>query len=272
MSILKAAVFAFAVAASALAPLTASAQAPAVTAPHRVDVRAGPDGAYPIVAVLPPRAEVEIYGCLEGYGWCDVGFGIDRGWIQSGNLRYYYQSRYVPFAGVATIVGIGLTGFFFDDYWHNHYRERNWYSDRDRWHRGPPPRYWSGPGRDYRPDYGQGRGQDHRAGPDHRQNFVPNREPNRDRGRPAPQNDGSSGWSPSQGAAPVRQPPQQAQPQTQPQTQLAPVRPHGGQPGMHAPQAAMQPPAQIAVQPPQRSRGDGQHRDRKQDDNDEKKR
>ncbi len=224
MNILKTILAGLAVAASAVFPLASSAQSLAVTAPYRVNVHAGPDGVYPIVAVLAPRMEIDVYGCLEGYSWCDVGFGIDRGWIHSSNLRYYYQNRYVPFAGVATIVGIGLTGFFFDDYWRSYYRERPFYSDRDRWYRRPPPRYWyHGRERDY--------DRDHRAGRfnnrEHNQGFVPHR------GQPQQHNF-------TQPAQPI---------------QIAPNRPNGGQPGLHSPQppgAGVQQVPQIGVQPQHR--------------------
>ena len=282
MNILKAAALIVFAAASAALPLTASAQQPAVTAPHHVQVRAGPDGVYPVVAVLPPRAEVTVFGCLSGYSWCDVGFGIDRGWIHSSNLRYYYQNRYVPIAGVATIVGIGLTAFVFNDYWGRHYREQRFYAPDDHWHRGPPPRAWGAPQTSgYAPGYG----------PNRPPGFAPSHGP---------------AYAPNHGQMPNRP---MAQPS--PQGQLAPTRPNGGQPGMHppqsqnmqpAPQAAMQQPAHGAMPPrpvpqgnaqanpqgnpqgnpqahpqgqpqaqPQRAKGDVIHNDRKHGNGDEQK-
>ena len=234
-------------------PLASMAQQPAVTAPHSVQMRAGPDPSYPIVAVLPPRVGVTVFGCLEGYTWCDVGAGYDRGWVYAGNLRYYYQSQYVPLVGIASVVGIGFTAFAFNDYWGRHYREQRFYAPEDRWHRGPPPRAWGFPqASGYAPGYG------------------PHRAP---------------GFAPNHGQMPDRPMAQPAQ-----QGQLAPTRPNGGQPGMHAPQShGMQPAPQAAMQPPahgvmpprpvpqgnpqaqQRAKGDVIHNDRKHGGDDEKK-
>ena len=215
MNILKAAALVVFAAATAALPLVASAQQPAVTAARQVRVHAGPDGIYPVVAVLPPRAGVTVFGCLSGYSWCDIGFGIDRGWVHASTLRYYYQDRYVPVARVATIVGIGYTTFIFDDYWGRYYRERRFYSDQDRWYRGPPPRAWSvAPAAGFAPE--------HRA--NHGQGFPPSHAQVPGRQMPQPVNSG----------------------------QLTPPRPNGGQPGMHAPHSHSMQPTSQAVTPPAR--------------------
>jgi uncharacterized protein YraI len=125
-----------AVLALALAGIAPAAQAQqfAVTA-EQVNLRAGPDPNYPLVATLPPRVQVTVYGCLSDYSWCDVGAGWDRGWVYAANLQYVQQNRVVPLPAIGAAVGIGVLAFVLNDYWHDHYRQRQWYNDRNRWDR-----------------------------------------------------------------------------------------------------------------------------------------
>jgi uncharacterized protein YraI len=131
----------------ALLPATAlliGLAGPALAAPGfatgNVNLRAGPGTTYPQVTVVPQGAQVEIFGCLQGYSWCDVGFGQVRGWVSSNYLQYLYEERRVPLVEYAPRVGLPVVTFQFGDYWRDHYRGRSWYSDRDRWGGPPPPR------------------------------------------------------------------------------------------------------------------------------------
>jgi len=135
-----------ALALAALAP-EAQAQQFAYTA-KPVNLRAGPDRAYPVVVVLPAAAQVVVQGCIPDYRWCDVSFGLERGWVYAGNLRYASVTGPVPLIGIAPQVGIAVFPFVLYDYWGIHYRDRPWYPDRERWLRPrpralppPPPRY-----------------------------------------------------------------------------------------------------------------------------------
>ncbi|MDA3877258.1 MAG: SH3 domain-containing protein [Halothiobacillus sp.] len=131
---------------------TSSAQAQEAFTAKYVNLRAGPARGYPLVAVLPPRLHIRVYGCLNNYTWCDVQAGPNRGWLYAGNINYPYRNTYEPILGYGSVLGIGVIGFFVGDYWNAHYRHRAWYPDRDRWiHRHPaPPRHsgFSEPGRE----------------------------------------------------------------------------------------------------------------------------
>lgn len=128
-------------------PTVAHAQQEAFTA-KSVHLRAGPARDYPVVAILAPQVSVTVFGCLGNYSWCDVSVGPQRGWVYAPNLRYYYQSDYVPLPSVAAVIGVGVLVFVLDDYWHEHYQERRWYPLRQRWYKPvphpqfnpPPPR------------------------------------------------------------------------------------------------------------------------------------
>jgi len=173
--------FALALAAMLL-PAVASA-APAFTT-TRLSLRSGPATEYPAVALLEPGVQVEVLGCLEGYGWCDAMVGRDRGWLPGNYLQAPYYERREPLIGVAPTIGLPIIGFAAGNYWDSYYRGRPFYRERDRWvgYAPPPPRWrhdgppgpgpgWRGPDRDWRGgpdrDWRGGPGRDGRGPPGH---------------------------------------------------------------------------------------------------------
>ena len=60
-----------------LIPVSASAEQG--FASTSVNLRAGPGTGYPVIAVIPGGARVNIVGCLSNYAWCDVAWGRNRG-------------------------------------------------------------------------------------------------------------------------------------------------------------------------------------------------
>ncbi|MEP7101457.1 MAG: SH3 domain-containing protein, partial [Burkholderiales bacterium] len=125
---------------AATLPLAASAQEARTT--KTVNVRAGPDRDYPLVARFGPGTPLAVQGCTDGFGWCDViAPDSTRGWIYGGNIVYPYQSSQVPVIGYGALIGIPVVTFVIGSYWGDYYRNRPWYGNRGRWenHR-PPPR------------------------------------------------------------------------------------------------------------------------------------
>ena len=119
-----------------------------------VSLRAGPDRDYPVVVSLPANVLVEVLGCVDDYQWCDVDTGYDRGWVFAGSLAVPYRNRRVPLSGYGATVGVPIVIFSVNRYWDDHYQQRSWYRDRDRWENRPPrfrPSDRPYPGR---PDYG----------------------------------------------------------------------------------------------------------------------
>jgi uncharacterized protein YraI len=98
-----------------------------------VNLRAGPDVSYPSVDMLPAGTSVAIYGCVDGWSWCDVSNGSDRGWVAGGFLQEVYEGRRVFVADYGVRIGIPIVSFVFGTYWADHYRGRSWYGNRDRW-------------------------------------------------------------------------------------------------------------------------------------------
>jgi uncharacterized protein YraI len=165
---------------SAALLMPALAQAAPAFVTSGLNMRAGPGTEYPVVAQLEPGVQVEVFGCLEGYGWCDVAIGQDRGWVAGSFLQAPYYERREPLVSVAPAIGLPVVGFTVGNYWDSYYRNRPWYRERSRWdHYSPPPRRaYDPPGRpDWRHD-GPGFG----PGPDRH-------GPGFDRGGPGPRRD-----------------------------------------------------------------------------------
>lgn len=101
-----------------------------------VNERAGPGTEYPIVNVIPAGAEVTIYGCLNGWSWCDVDFAGWRGWVFGSYLQAYYRSAPVAVPYYGPTLGIPFVSFSVN-YWDNHYRARPWYAQRTNYFKIP---------------------------------------------------------------------------------------------------------------------------------------
>ncbi len=98
-----------------------------------VNLRAGPDTSYPRVSMLDAGTPVAIEGCVNGWSWCDVAAGDNRGWVAGNFLQEEYQGQrvFVPEYGVQ--IGIPIVAFAFGAYWGEHYRNRSWYGERNHW-------------------------------------------------------------------------------------------------------------------------------------------
>jgi uncharacterized protein YraI len=93
-------------------------------------IRAGPDYYYPVVQRIGRNAQVAIFGCLNDWSWCDVGYRYDRGWVEGRDLVANYRGRR---QGISSYLGIGILSFIFGNYWDSHYRGRTFYNERSRW-------------------------------------------------------------------------------------------------------------------------------------------
>jgi uncharacterized protein YraI len=141
-SLLRSAICGAVIAALMLPGLAAAAPAFTTT---RLSLRAGPSTDYPAVALIENGVQVEVLGCLEGYGWCDAVVGQDRGWLPGEYLQGVYYERREPLIGIAPSIGLPIVGFTVGTYWDRYYRGRPWYAERERWVRlapPPPPPSW----------------------------------------------------------------------------------------------------------------------------------
>jgi uncharacterized protein YraI len=99
-----------------------------------VNVRAGPDRGYPLVAWLPTGTVVYVNGCISDYRWCDITAGFHRGWVYARFLELPYLDRRLPIYGNGALFVLPIITFSVGVYWDDYYRDRPWYRDRPYWH------------------------------------------------------------------------------------------------------------------------------------------
>jgi uncharacterized protein YraI len=118
-------------------PVAASAQVAVTT--QAVNVRAGPDRAFPLVTWLPAGTAVNVVGCIDGWRWCDVVAGRDRGFVYSRFLSYTFGNQPVVILHGGPTLGLPLVTFSIGPYWDTWYRNRPWWNNRNYWYSRPPP-------------------------------------------------------------------------------------------------------------------------------------
>jgi uncharacterized protein YraI len=121
-----------------LLALPAAAQETAYTTTG-VNLEAGPASDYPEVVGIPPGTPVNLYGCLDGWTWCDVSYSDARGWVNAENLAFPYEDQRVPVAVYGPQLSLPIVSFSFGDYWEQHYHDRPFFRERERWERHAPP-------------------------------------------------------------------------------------------------------------------------------------
>jgi len=119
--------------------LPAMAQETAYTTSN-VTLEAGPAPDYPAVGSFGAGTPVTLYGCLDGYVWCDVSYQDARGWVDGQALAYPYQDQRVPIAVYGPQLSLPIVSFSFGTYWDEHYHDRPFFAQRERFeHHAPPP-------------------------------------------------------------------------------------------------------------------------------------
>ncbi|MFC3690611.1 SH3 domain-containing protein [Chenggangzhangella methanolivorans] len=140
---MKALAFSAALAALALpslAPSSAQAATGAVSVAS-VNLRAGPSSNYPVVALLPSRAPLTLFGCNAATTWCDVSWDGERGWVSATYVSVTYRgSATVVSPVIAPAVGVTVVGFS-HAYWNAHYVGRPWYGHWGRHHHHVRPHH-----------------------------------------------------------------------------------------------------------------------------------
>lgn len=126
--------------------LAASAAAQQAYATRQLNLRAGPDRGYPLVATVAPGYRVYVNGCLDDYRWCDVTAGASRGWAYSKFIEYPYQNRRLSIYDNGPTLALPIIPFILGSYWNDHYRSRPFYNRYDGWNQWrpgnrPPPNW-----------------------------------------------------------------------------------------------------------------------------------
>lgn len=105
-------------------------------------LRTGPDINFNRIELVRRNSSVDVYGCTDGYSWCDVDYEGERGWLPASRLQFVYNGRRGSVNNLAPFLGLMILEFSFQDYWSNHYQNRSWYNDRNiqRWQNWQQPR------------------------------------------------------------------------------------------------------------------------------------
>jgi len=98
-----------------------------------ISLQAGPDPAYPSIIELTAGTPVSIQGCINGWTWCDVLVGADRGWVPGTFLEEDYGGQRVVVIDYGPRIGIPVVGFSLGLYWDQHYHNRPFYTQRETW-------------------------------------------------------------------------------------------------------------------------------------------
>lgn len=125
------------------APLLAQAVDAVVIAD--ITLQSGPDSEYPPISDLPAGTPVAVEGCIEGWTWCDVVAGGDRGWVPGTYLEENYGGQNVVIVDYGPRINIPIVTFSIGGYWDHYYRSRPFYTQRVEWehrdiHPHAPPR------------------------------------------------------------------------------------------------------------------------------------
>jgi uncharacterized protein YraI len=106
-----------------------------------VNMRAGPNQEFPLVMYIGAGVPVHVNGCIEGYTWCDVTAGRERGWVYADYLSYPYNNQPVTVISGGPYIGFPIVSFSIGPYWDTYYHSRPWYGNRSYWY-GRPSNWW----------------------------------------------------------------------------------------------------------------------------------
>jgi len=59
-----------------------------------LNFRAGPGTQYQVLGSIPQGTQVAVFGCSEGYNWCDIDYSGQRGWASGKYLAVAESGEY----------------------------------------------------------------------------------------------------------------------------------------------------------------------------------
>ncbi|HEX4479773.1 MAG TPA: SH3 domain-containing protein [Rudaea sp.] len=124
-------VLGFAIALALGAPLAALANDAYVVSD--ISLQSGPDTDYPPIDNLSAGTEVDVQGCVEGFSWCDVIVGEDRGWVPGSFIEEEYDNQPEFLVDYGPRIGVPIVSFNIGVYWDAHYHNRPFYGQRTEW-------------------------------------------------------------------------------------------------------------------------------------------
>lgn len=116
------------------APFAAHADALRGYTNASANLLAGPGRDYPAVAHVADNANVDIFGCVNGFKWCDVAWNGNRGWIDGRFLDSVYRDRHVNIIEYGPQSDVPVVTFEQKSYWNDYYHDRPFYTEERYWH------------------------------------------------------------------------------------------------------------------------------------------
>lgn len=99
----------------------AAAQIPSIAAAVEgyttaaVRLREGPSTDYPAIRRIHADSSVEIFGCIRGFTWCEIGWRGWEGWVSARNLEFYEGRRRYSLLEDGYRYDVPIVVFRFDD-------------------------------------------------------------------------------------------------------------------------------------------------------------
>ncbi len=101
---------------------------------RNVNLRAGPDGGYPVVTTLKRNERLELRGCVGTLQWCEVETRRgDYGWVYAPYLRTRSGNNSVTIIQSYNSGNTHIVIFKPRSYWDRHYKNRDFYKQRKKW-------------------------------------------------------------------------------------------------------------------------------------------
>ncbi|MBC2775112.1 SH3 domain-containing protein [Rhizobium sp. AQ_MP] len=131
---------------------SAAAQAGTYAAAE-INMRAGPSTRYPSIGILPEGIPLNVFGCTNGYRWCDVEVSGRRGWVSAAYIDIDYDSQRVRIPAYAHLVqdpSLPTVSFSINSYWSHYYSDQDFYDQIETWDDidweddAPPPGWMPG--------------------------------------------------------------------------------------------------------------------------------
>jgi uncharacterized protein YraI len=107
--------------------------------PGTVQLRAGPDMSFPVVASIPSNERMALEGCLQGWSWCDVNWNGQRGWVSGKDIEAIHQNKTVRLSEIVSPpVQVPVVTYNTAAYWDTYYKTTPFYTKRQEFFRWEP--------------------------------------------------------------------------------------------------------------------------------------
>jgi uncharacterized protein YraI len=98
-----------------------------------VDLHAGPDTTFPVVASIPAEAHMQLEGCIHTWNWCDVSWNGQRGWVSGDDIQSVYENKPMVVTKIGPTMHVPVVTYDTQTYWDTYYKTAPFYTQRERY-------------------------------------------------------------------------------------------------------------------------------------------